>query len=59
MNRVPTSSPCDHGHIAIIFQRYTVFRIPHSRKRNPGNGLFLLMLSPIMLSPIMLSPIMV
>jgi hypothetical protein len=47
---VPASEECstaspisDHSHIAFVFQRYTVFRIPCSRKRNRGIGLFLLM----------------
>src|ERR1019366_6735563 len=33
LSRLPGSSACDPGHIAIVFRRYTVFRIAGFRKR--------------------------
>jgi hypothetical protein len=50
---------CDPGHIAIVFRRYTVFRIACSRKWNRGNGLFLLVVWWIMVWWIMVWWIMV
>ena len=59
MAAAPDPPTCDHGHVALVFQRYTVSCIPGFRRHNRENRLFLLVLSETVICTIMFCTIMI